>query len=233
MDGTVGLSLQLASASTALRGRLNLQGGEILSLRVGQSLGKNRYEVAIRGATLTVRSSIPLPSGMLLHAKVVFTGARIELKILEPATAATASLRAQGTLPPAARSAMAHDPVTVLIQAMQRTGLPVTTSSMNAIAAMLPPERRNDPAYVRLATVLYDKHLHVDPERLEELYLTINERPRGDTGGGPGSQRRPTAADRSVSCTAYAPPSRADTANSASRAAGMSAIGAASFRIAA
>jgi len=174
-----------------LQNRLKLRGGEILSIRVNQDLGKNRYSVTIRGNVFPIRANVALPVGGILRAKVIITGTRIELKILAPGRPAETGTALPSVANPAYSPAgLSVEASMVLLQAMRRSGLPTTPEAMAAINAMIPPSRRKDAGFVRFATILHDKHLHVDPERLEELYLSISGKTEREPTPGGGHGRR-------------------------------------------
>lgn len=179
MDASIGLSIPPASVAAAAR--LGLRQGETLSIRVDHSLGGGRYAVTIRGVVLVIRSQLALSPSQRLRARVVSVGARIELRLLPGGNARQA---AGVKMPlPAAQGGVSSQEEGVLVQALRRTGLPITPAVVAAVSAMVPPARRREAGIVRFATLLYDKHLHVAPQELEELYLSVTGK-EGDGGGG-------------------------------------------------
>jgi len=198
MDSRVGFSIHLAAAGLRPPGRLQLQDGEILTVHVGQAASKNHYSVSIRGITLTIASARKLKAGTNLQARVAMVGDRIELKILQNSMPPVAPGTRDETLP-TPPPGMSRAFALLIVQAMQRTGLPVTSQAMAAVGAMVPPSRRNDPGIVRFAAILFDKYLKLDPDRLDELYLTINGEGSGKPDGGSAGQDQGRGGDNSES----------------------------------
>lgn len=183
MDGTIGSSIRLASSASEAGKQVGLRDGEILSIRIEKFLGKGRYAVAVRGSLLTVRSLLPLEPGRIIRARVLISGQRVELRLLG-SIASRSSAAPVSSGPPV--TSIPTELTSLVAQSMRRSGLPISPESMAAISAMIPRTKRRDPSFVRFATILFDKHLHVDPELLEELYLAGT----GDRDGAFGDGRR-------------------------------------------
>lgn len=193
MDGGAGFSIHVATTVLKSEDRLRLRHGEILSVRVEQQLGENRYSIAIGRSTLPIVSTKALSVGMVLRTRVLSRGGRIELKIIQPdSTPGAAVARLAGSavaiIPPGLPSAFA----TLLIQSMRRSGMAVTPEALAAISAMIPHSRRGESSFIRFATILFDKHLHIERERLEELYLTITGQGRHEANRGESSHSHPS-----------------------------------------
>ena len=183
MDGRVGFSIHLSKAVLRSRIGLRLKDGEIVSVRVDGKTAPNRYAVTVRGVPINIRSTQSLEIGTVLRARVAVVAGRIELKVLG-APLPQLPERIGTLVERVAPAGLPKDFATLIIQSMQRSSMPVTPEAVAVISSMIPQLRRKDAGFVRFATILYDKHLRVEPDRLEELFQSVSGAgDRGNRGG--------------------------------------------------
>ncbi len=203
MDGRVGFSIHLSASVLKARTGLKLKDGEILNVRVDARTAQERYSVTVKGISISIRSLQPLKIGAVLKARVSAFAGRIELKILgAPLPQLPESV--PNLVDRVAPANLPKDFATLVIQSIQRSSMPVTPQAVAVISSMIPHLRRKDAGLIRFATILYDKNLHVEPGRLEELFQVVSGAGgrgghggnRPDSGHGHSDTRGETSSER-------------------------------------
>lgn len=160
---------------------LALKTGEVLNVQVLNRLEGGRWAVGILGRVVPATSEVPLTSGSRLLARVVQTGGRVSLRVLDRAPASPLSELA-------VRTGLDTDPATArLLAAFLASGLKARPEAVEQARRLLerlrlPPER-----FARLAALALDKGIDLGSPGIEELLPLLGY---GEGGGRRQGRRR-------------------------------------------
>ncbi len=174
---------QVTTAGAAPTGK----SGEIVTVQVLGSLGGGRWQVAVKGKSYTVTSTLSLQVGLDLRAQLVRTSSRVFLKALplpsgpKPASPLGTLIHDLG-LPDDRLSRLA-------LVALQESGIAATADMARTLRSGLERSAAPNNHLARLLALLADRHLELPSDLLETVYL-LSEGWTDQQGGGSDGKRR-------------------------------------------
>jgi hypothetical protein len=162
-----------------------LKSGDTVAFRVHKRLAPDTWLVSLKGKQLQVRSEIPLMRGDVRKARVLFERGHLFLKLLpRQKPAAAAQILQEHGLP-------VNREYTTLIESLMRSGLPLKEELIQYAAKLLFSRNRGDiRRFGRFIAVLLDKGLRAAPEKVEELFHSVEGEPEGQDTASEERRRR-------------------------------------------
>jgi len=157
----------------------SLRPGGLVKVQVLERLGPGRWLVSVRGRIIPASAEVQLAPGARLLARVLVSGARILLRVLEPAGEPAAG--------PAAAAPVDH-----VAAAFLATGLNPRPEDVQKVRRLLERLRLPPQVYARLAAMLLEKGVDLESPGVAVLLADLSYGRGGGRGRGhsrPGPSR--------------------------------------------